>query len=599
MEVRSLKKGNKARWFLLSAFFLLMICVFSTPVVANTIGVSNSQSSADSILPDKKPIQPSNYQPIYDQYEVANYSLDSEDYHYSPFYQALDSLLDFIWYGIAAAAKFTVYVLQWSYNLTTFDALVKPIGAFVLALREKLFVGNLFVLVLFCCGLGLIFSFRKDGGIFRKMLNMMVSLILAFTLLANMPTLISSLNKIGRAGGEMVFTVYGAADPKAPKVQGLSTANASLLHVGDQFFRYNVYLPWQMAEFGDYYDGPVVAPSGTSPSKIQEDANYFLSRNPLDAMQRLERKKQATLYTQGSYSKEMSSGTVPETIDPNIRPKYTSMTEAGMGSRVFITLLTLVLGSCYGLFLLAIAGASLACHLFLLILAIFAPFLFLLVFIPTWGEVMLFRWFQLAVIAGIYKIVISLLLAGLLFFQGMLYYTGNATSWGWGFTMFTQMIILFTIYFFRKSLPSFLRMPGNFAMQTATGAWQRTESYRNRIQPTRSEYSHPPKEITRNQRAASSPDPDTSRRTAVVTNVEPDSPIRESLAVEEKEQMVENRVEIEQQETSDDPNVGTTEESNDNELEKRKEIQEEIDEVYEEVVAEQKKASKWFVWRRK
>ncbi|WP_044640144.1 hypothetical protein [Risungbinella massiliensis] len=597
MAVCFLKK-EKGKWLVISAFFLLMICFLSTPVAANTIGVSNSQSSADSILPDQKPIQSSTYQPIYDQYEVANYSLDSEDYHYSPFYQALDSLLDFIWYGIAAAAKFTVYVLQWSYNLTTFDALVKPIGAFVLALREKLFVGNLFVLVLFCCGLGLIFSFRKDGGIFRKMLNMMVSLILAFTLLANMPMLISSLNKIGRAGGEMVFTVYGAVDPKAPKVQGLSTANASLLHVGDQFFRYNVYLPWQMAEFGDYYDGPAVAPSGTSPTTVQEDANYFLSRNPLDAMQRLERKKQATLYTQGSYSKEMSSGTVPETIDPNIRPKYTSMTEAGMGSRVFITLLTFVLGSCYGLFLLAIAGASLACHLFLLILAIFAPFLFLLVFIPAWGEVMLFRWFQLAVIAGIYKIIISLLLAGLLFFQGMLYYTGNATSWGWGFTMFTQMIILFTLYFFRKSLPTFLRMPGTFAMQTTTGAWQRTESYRNRIKPTRSE-SPTQMKMTRNRKSFVSTEPDTSRRTAVVTSAEPESRIRESLGEEQKDPSVENRVEIDDQvglvESSEDPKKETVE----SDLAKRKEIQEEIDEVYEEVVTEQKKASKWFTWRRK
>lgn len=452
-------------FFLIASIVLSPSLGYAEPVVSGSAG--------DNILPSYKPVKlPEEYVPLYEKYSVSNYSLNLVELS-EPWYVILNSLFSMIFYFMASVAKLTIYILQWSFNLTAFDSLTLPVSDFVRTLQEKLFVSKIFSFVLFLLGIAIIFSLYKgEKDIGNQLVKVIANLIIAFTLMLNIPTLISVLNDLGRTGSTIILSVYGATNPQAKAIENVSTANMALVTIGEEFFRYNLYIPWQLAQFGDYPFTTKTNDKGEpiysgKDQTLHNETKFYLSKNPMIFSQYEQRRIHTLKNTDGSVARSFLNLVIPKSWEK--APKFPSMTYAGITPRFFITTITLIVGTCYGLLLLILAGTALACHFLMLLLAMFSPLIFLLVAIPSYGQAILLRWFQSMVVFGMYKMIISLLLASFLFLQGISYMTSNVSSWGWGFTMFTQIVIAISIFAFRKQLPQFIPIPGMAAVQATEG----------------------------------------------------------------------------------------------------------------------------------
>lgn len=146
---------------------------------------------------------------------------------------------------------------------------------------------------------------------------------------------------------------------------------------------------------------------------------------------------------------------------------YTTFTPAGIPFRFFIVMLTYVIGSAYGLLLLAIAGTTIFAKLVLLFLAMLSPLIFLLVLIPEWGDEVLLNWVKGMIAAGTYWIVASLLLVMILFMQYQLY---EVSGDNWIVAMFLQCILLFTVFRFRNHIWDYIPISQMAMMSAAENA---------------------------------------------------------------------------------------------------------------------------------
>lgn len=381
-----------------------------------------------------------------------------------PIYVFSNFLLSAVMLGMGIACLIVIYLSDWAFSYTGFQGLEAYVEEFVEHLRDKLFFGELFGVLIFFLGVSLIFSFGRNEDVAGKLLKVILNLVVAFTLMANMGSIIKGINAIGKYGSDAVFTAFSTLPGSNDvKYYDDNPGRDAMMHVYDSFFIYNFYKPWQLANYGlivpDKEEGLT-----EKQRQVREDTREWLEANPLKKIivgpfEEMGKNIFATVKT-------VINTLLPDSleIDPGTGGYgYVTMTPLGIPFRFFIVMLTFVIGSAYGLLLLAIAGTTIFGKIIMLMLAMLSPLIFLLVLIPEWGDEILLNWVKGMIAAGTYWIVASLLLVIILFLQYQLY---QISADNWITAMFLQCILLFTAFRFRNVIWEYIPI-GQYAMMSA------------------------------------------------------------------------------------------------------------------------------------
>ncbi|SHF41322.1 hypothetical protein SAMN05444392_12312 [Seinonella peptonophila] len=236
---------NNWKW---KQILLLVIGIFILP---NLTWAENKDPS-QALFPKQAPITSDPIRtPTYERYPLSNYQFDYVDTG-NLLDASADFALDTLFYYLATLSKITIYALQWSFTLQIFDSVHLIIQPMVALIQQKLASGSLFLFVLACMGIALFLSYRQNTHIMSRIIGIFGSLILSMSILAYLPQAIQGLNQLSKEGSSILFHAYQLVEPNKDPLNQRSIDQRALLTISDQFFQQNVWIPWQIAQFGDY-----------------------------------------------------------------------------------------------------------------------------------------------------------------------------------------------------------------------------------------------------------------------------------------------------------------------------------------------------------
>lgn len=453
----------KGRKFL---FLFLLVCLCFTFVPATAFADLSDIDPYTEIFHQDLKREYGNQQPIFMQYSPISYRLDyansDQSGASSGTFLLINTILSFCMVGMSLAAKLTIDIMTWAFNYHQINFLTDNIQNIVDQLVDKLFFTELFFIGIFALGVSLIITFYKREDVAGKLFKVIVNLIIAFTLLTNMDLVIQFLNGLSERGSDVVFIAFEqVAGGDTEEFNEDDKGKNAFLNVAGRFFEYNVHIPWQLGEFGNYV--PL--------NKTNLTADEELLKQEVD--------KTLSMPIQEEDQDDSTNGLTPakftsrfEAEDGQAKNNLISMSSFGIPFRIFIVWFTFTVGTLYGCLLLAVAGTAIVCQFLMYLLAIIAPLVFILVLIPEWGDQMLIRWLQGLVVSAVYKVIASLILIMILFLQDKVY----DVSGSWAYAMFAQMVIVFTVFLFRRNLLEYIPLPGVAAFQYAENRFDKGKS---------------------------------------------------------------------------------------------------------------------------
>lgn len=412
-------------------------------------------------------------QPLFMKYSLINYRLD---YAHGDqvtsgaggTFLLINTILSFCMVGMALAAKLTIDIMTWAFSYNQIDLLTENIESIVDKLVDELFFSELFAVGLFVLGVSLFFTFSKREDVAGKLLKVIFNLVIAFTLLANMGTIIRALNQISQWGSDAVFIAFESVVGNDVKEYDNNKGRNAFFNVSEKFFEYNVHIPWQLSEFGLYVPSSKTTLTAEE-RELKEKSDQILreevragssqdQQNPGGALSALDPAKFTNRFSTGTTSTGTLDG---QTQTQNNASTSISMSSFGIPFRIFVVWLTFTVGTLYGCLLLAIAGTAIICQFLMYLLAIVSPLVFLIVLVPEWGDQMLIKWLQGMITSAVYKILASFLLVMILVVQSKIY----DVSQGWAYAMFAQVVLVFTVFLFRRNIMEYIPLPGMAAFQ--------------------------------------------------------------------------------------------------------------------------------------
>lgn len=413
--------------------------------------------------------------PLYLRYPIWGYQFSNTLSSDLTGLSLLNGLLSLCMMAMAGAALVVIGLVGWAFNFTGLDGIADTVENFVKVLTDKLFFSEFFIIGLFFLGISLMFAFGRNEDVAGKLIKVIFNLILAFTILFNMGTIIKYLNQLGWYGSSLVLKSYTVVDSSGTKYADDAGVDA-FVKLGDKFFEYNVYLPFQLANFGGYAPLSNTERWNNDQKQIDKDTKSHFETQYGDAFvnfleegwEKLKNSAREVIGVVESLWNGVMDLVGADGAKTNIATKfsgkaYLTMTPFGIPFRILILFLTFVIGTTYGCLLLALAGASILCQIFMYLLAIFAPLIFLCALIPEWGDRVLLKWFEFLFAAGIYKVISTLVLVAILFLQGAIY----TSLYNWLYAMFAQLLLVMAIFLFRKQLSELIPLAGVAVFQNA------------------------------------------------------------------------------------------------------------------------------------
>lgn len=393
--------------------------------------------------------------PLFKRYPMWSYKFSTDIFSSTigalAFLPVINQILSLCMQFMAGAAMLVIYISSMAFNYTGFEKIADAVGEFVKILTEKLFFGELFTVALFFLGISLLFSFGRNEDVAGKLLQVIANLIIALTILFNMQPIISGLIQLGKTGSDIVLQAYGTFGASTGKLKTYSSdpGKNAFLNISDRFFEYNLLIPWQFAEFGEYapesQKGNWARPHQSwvyNKTKDQLTANA----NPVtEKLQDVANK----LKEIGGFLREGWNKLAPgDKADIHAGdPILVSKSPAGIPFRFFVVFLTFTIGTAYGAFLLAISGTVVIAQILMFLLAIVSPLVFLIAMVPDYGGQALMGWVRAVLGAALYKIVVAQLLVALLLMQEAIY---AATS-NWLEAIFGQICLMMAFFALRKT----------------------------------------------------------------------------------------------------------------------------------------------------
>lgn len=447
-------------------FLFLLVCISFTFIPSTAFADLSDIDPYTEIFHQDLKQEYGNQQPIFMQYSPISYRLDYANSDQggasSGTFLLINTILSFCMVGMALAAKLTIDIMTWAFNYHQISFLTDNIQSIVDQLVDKLFFTELFFIGIFALGVSLIFTFYKKEDVAGKLFKVIINLVIAFTLLTNMNLVIEFLNGLSERGSDIVFIAFEqVAGGETEQFNEDDKGKNAFLNVAGRFFEYNVHIPWQLGEFGDYV--PL--------DKTNLTSDEELLKQEVD--------KTLSMPVQEENDDESTSGLTPAKFtsrfdeqDQQDKNNSIAMSSFGIPFRIFIVWFTFTVGTLYGCLLLAIAGTAIVCQFLMYLLAIIAPLVFILVLIPEWGDQMLIRWLQGIVVSAVYKVIASLVLIMILFLQDKVY----DVSGSWAYAMFAQMVIVFAVFLFRRNLIEYIPLPGVAAFQYAENRFDKGKS---------------------------------------------------------------------------------------------------------------------------
>lgn len=460
MTSEGVNNGMKRR-NILSLFFLILLFVSIIPTTAFAI---------ENIDPYQKLFNEDlgkgfkDGKPLFMRYSLINYRLDytsgDQTSGGASTFLLINTILSFCMVGMALAAKLTIDIMTWAFSYNAIDLLIDNINDIVDRLVDGLFFSELFAIGLFVLGISLFFAFNKREDVAGKLTKVIFNLIIAFTLLTNMGTIIQYLNQISKWGSDIVFVAFeSAVGSDVQEYDRTNKGKNAFLNVAEKFFEYNVHIPWQLSEFGHYV--PLSKTNLTDEEQqVRAKTEEILSQDVRSGNQDEDSTGTSAL-DPAKFTNRFSSDNLADGQQEN--NTSISMSSFGIPFRIFVVWLTFIVGTLYGCLLLAIAGTAIICQFLMYLLAIVSPLVFLLIMVPEWGDQMLIKWLQGMITAAVYKILASFLLITILILQGKIY----DVSQGWAYAMFAQVVLVFAVFLFRKNIMEYIPLPGVAAFQYA------------------------------------------------------------------------------------------------------------------------------------
>lgn len=407
-------------------------------------------------------------EPLFMKYSLINYRLDyttnDQTSSGASTFLLINTILSFCMVGMALAAKLTIDIMTWAFSYNAIDLLIDNINQIVDKLVDDLFFSELFAIGLFGLGISLFFTFSRREDVAGKLMKVIFNLVIAFTLLANMGTIISSLNQLSKWGSDVVFIAFESAVGSEVKQYDDDKGKNAFLNVSEKFFEYNVHIPWQLGEFGHYV--PSTKTDLTEEEQqLKAKTEEILSQDVTADNQQQNTDQQNTntsttsLLSPAKFTNRFSGESSTTDNQQNSQQNNNSsisMSAFGIPYRIFVIWLTFIVGTLYGCLLLAIAGTAIICQFLMYLLAIVSPLVFLLLLIPDWGDRMLIKWMQGLITSAVYKILASFLLITILVLQSKIY----DVSQGWAYAMFAQVVLVFAVFIFRRNIMDYIPLPG-------------------------------------------------------------------------------------------------------------------------------------------
>ncbi|MFD1443029.1 hypothetical protein [Thermoactinomyces vulgaris] len=388
---------------------MICICILLVPNVAMAGPVEN-------MLPDQSPVNDDGAitDELYETFDVDAYKFDGSFGIMEIFDKSVNSILGGLYVTKTFGMKIALYIFQWSFYFPLFDDLATWIGEAVEWMGGDLFRSFLSIVSVFISTWMLIELFRRRYADSFKSLGISVLFLgLSMVLFNNMGDVLKFVNDFSDEASAEIMALQQSEDNK----------KAVMVKLGNKIWENYVIIPWQFGEFG----------SSMKPgSPITKDSKDPIARDT---------------YLILSADSDQRENLVKTWADE----KYPTMTDRGITGRGVVVIVGSVTDFLFAVFLITFSLFYLFYRLAFLVLAFMAPVVCLFAAWPRAGIWTVINWLKNWLGAGLYGVVVTLLLMFYLGISSQLYLLVPKMGWFFGGVV-PQLVLIVMLVIFRKQI---------------------------------------------------------------------------------------------------------------------------------------------------
>jgi hypothetical protein len=296
-------------------------------------------------------------------------------------------------------------------------------------------IGNFLTFMIILAGAWIAYMgmIKKDTTkALNGMLSSLLILILSIAFFANAGGIMRYLNEISSGLSQEVMGVGLAFEKNlSPDTAPSYPADVSSMVIADKIYNMLVYEPYLMLQYGKTSADPKL-----TPERIHKILDYKVGSSA---------REQAVL--------EEKRGSPEQGIPPN--PMVSTM---GTFDRLMLIMLLCVAHFILGVLFFIIAGAMILYQFMFVLLALFAPFAFLLALHPAWSDIAV-NWFKRFIGYQLVKLVIGVFFTLILTISQFLYQLTPPQKVGYVYTIVMQLILVVGVVWKRHELFHIMQAP--------------------------------------------------------------------------------------------------------------------------------------------
>ncbi|AUS07870.1 hypothetical protein C1X05_02865 [Laceyella sacchari] len=272
---------------------------------------------------------------------------------------------------------------------------------------------------------------KKTQDALSSMITSVVILILGMAFFANAGGVMRYFNDISSGLSQEVMGVGIDFQAELSDDEVTYPADVSSLIIADKLYNMMVYEPYIMLQYGKTSIDKEI-----TPERINKILNHKVGSSA---------RKQAVI--------DEKKGSSERGIEPN--PMVTTM---GVFERLTLLLLLCISHLILGLLFFIIAGAMIVYQFMFVLIALFAPFAFLMALNPNWSSVAT-NWFKRFIGYQVIKLIVGVFFSMLLTISQFLYAMNPPDKVGYIWTIAMQLILVVGVIWKRNELFSIMKAP--------------------------------------------------------------------------------------------------------------------------------------------
>ncbi|MBA4603779.1 CD3337/EF1877 family mobilome membrane protein [Thermoactinomyces mirandus] len=378
--------------------------------------------------------QPSQYNLEIFTEETSFYELDTK--LSNQVYILINEFNNFIWQALLSWNFTVILIVENAFSLNVVDQFADAVEEAVQQLAgfsgsgygSTGLMGNFLTLMIIIAGAWIAYKGlikKKTTEALGGMLSSVLVLMLGLVFFANAGGVMQYLNEISSGLSQELMGVGIEFQENLEEGEVNYPADVSSLVVSDKLYNMMVYEPYLMLQY---------AKTSSDPELTQGRIQKILAFKP------------------GSTARQ---NMVKEEVKKFNNPMVTT---EGVFQRLTLLILLCVSHFILGLLFLFIAGAMIVYQFLFLLIALFAPFAFLMALNPAWSSVAV-NWFKKFVGYQLIKLIIGVFFSMLLTISQFLYTMSPPDKVGYIWTIAIQLILVIGVIWKREELFSIMKAP--------------------------------------------------------------------------------------------------------------------------------------------